>query len=307
MLQEVDEDVVLDPISDPHLLNAQRASFASSVLSSVPSKRDSSGSIGLFQTARTSNLPYRFSSTSESDGTGSIAHSPTPANGLRRVLNRHSMECDVGDQSRRSLEFSLDSHGSPIRRTYFDSQPSSPVSELGRAANETIVSNLPSLSIVRKSTALMAATSNAIVKQSTQSSLFSLSSVNSSPCPRPPRRKLLMLTGNRLPRPPPAEPVFAAPAQTASVPLVRQTLAKLRPSMSPQQGRVRRLKDSWEAKISPKKNTESPLASSASPRFVRPIPETLDGKAQIPRPQPLSNLSTNGTMSKLSISHRKHM
>ncbi|KAK9895296.1 hypothetical protein P389DRAFT_211905 [Cystobasidium minutum MCA 4210] len=292
MLQEVDEDVALDPISDPHLLNAQRASFASTLSSSGRTNRDSClSSIGHFQTARTSNLPFRFSSASESDGTGSIAHSPTPANGIRRALNRHSLDCERGDQSRLSLDFSFDGHGSPTRRSNVGSHPSSPVSDLGRKANESTSSNLPSLSIMRKSAALVTATSNAFVKQSTQSSLFSLSSVNSSPCPRPPRRKLLMLTGNRLPRAPPAAPVFASPPQANNQLQAPHLAAKVRPSMSPQQGRVRRLKDSWEAKMSPKKDEQRTAASGPSPRYVRPLPGTFENKFTVPRPQLLSNLA----------------
>lgn len=302
MLQEVDEDVALGSISDPHLLNPYRASFASTT--SAQSNRDSYiSNIEHFQTARTTNLPFRFSSASESDGTGSIAHSPTPANGLRRALNRHSLDCELGDLSRLSLDLSAPGHGTPSRRTSIDSHPSSPVSEMGRMANESVISELPSMSIARKSAALMATTSNAFVKQSTQSSLFSLSSVNSSPCPRPPRRKLLMLTGNRLPRAPPQAPVFAA-AQRGKLAEIASPhshgVAKLRPSMSPQQGRVRKLKDTWEAKLSPNKEQERSVTASASPRYVRPLPNGLESTADIARPQRLSSLSLTGAMSEFS-------
>lgn len=294
MLQEVDEDVALDPIADPNLLSVHRAIYASTT--SAHSNRDSyPSSIGHFHTARTKNLPFRFSSASESDGTGSIAHSPTPANGLRRILNRHSLECDVGDLSRLSLDMSAPGHGTPSRRNSLESHPSSPISDLGRMANSSIVSDLPSLSFARKSAALMATASQAFVKQSTQSSLFSLSSVNSSPCPRPPRRKLLMLTGNRLPRPPPSAPVFVNNALTTQADTTLQ--GKVRPSMSPQQGRVQRLKDTWEAKLSPNKEQQRSFESTSSPRYVRPLPNGLETRAEVARPCPLSSLSLTGANS----------
>lgn len=301
MLQEVDEDVALDPIADPNLLSAHRASYASTT--SAHSNRESYlSSIAHFQTARTTNLPFRFSSASESDGTGSIAHSPTPANGLRRILNRHSLECELGDLSRRSLDMSAPGHGTPSPRNSFETNPSSPISEMGRMANSSIVSDLPSLSIAKNAAAHMVNASQAFVKQSTQSSLFSLSSVNSSPCPRPPRRKLLMLTGNRLPRPPPAAPVFANDKAGNQAIVIPQS--RIRPSMSPQQGRVQRLKDTWEAKLSPDKAQERSFESTSSPRYVRPLPNGLETRAEIPRPRPLSSLSLTGAISKADFSNR---
>lgn len=297
MLQEVDEDVALNPMGNSYLLNANRASFTSTT--SAQSNRDSYiSTVGHFQTARTTNLPFRFSSASESDGTGSIAHSPTPANGIRRVLNRHSLECDLGDLSRLSLDISAPGHGTPSRRNSIESHPSSPISELGRMANSSTISELPSLSLARNAAALMTTALEAPVKQSTQSSLFSLSSVNSSPCPRPPRRKLLMLTGNRLPRPPPSAPVFATQTLTSQTLEVQHGTAKLRPSMSPQQGRVRRLKDTWEAKLSPDQEQERSFASNSSPRYVRPLPNGMENNGEIARPRPLSSLSLTGAISK---------
>lgn len=107
-----------------------------------------------------------------------------------------------------------------------------------------------------------------------------------------------MLTGNRLPRAPPAAPNFASQAQAAPQLQPLQATTKLRPSMSPQQGRVRRLKDSWEAKMSPKKDEQRPPTTGSSPRYVRPLPGIFDDKREVARPQLLSNLLLNEAISK---------
>ena len=164
----------------------------------------------------------------------SFVASPTPANGLRHAINRHSMDVDVGDSARPSLE--LDVGSSEGGRPSIDSagpgaRPSMD-SECSRPSFDSVRPLSPAQRLVQQK-------QNQLVKQSTASSMLSLSSVNSSPCPRPPRRKLLMLAGGRLPRAPVAAPVFKAAAPAIA------------PSPAP--GRVRRLKDSWEAKLSPKK------------------------------------------------------
>lgn len=284
MLEEVDENVVLAPMSRPDLRS--HTFDSDSGMSEDVSNRNS------LDTLRTAES-YPHTESSESDGMSYIG-SPTPGHALPAgmiSLNRHSIECDRGTSTRPSFD---DSDGNPSARPSFDSdRPALPG-----------VRGHGSLAVYQHPQYLHSA-----AKQSTRSSLFSLSSVNSSPCPRPPggRRKLLMLTGNRLPRPPLAAPKFTKPPQSHQ--------ARPLSSESPPIGRVRELKDSWEAKCSPKKDETihcrwlargviynsldecahlsilRPPASGSSPRFVRPLPTTLAGKVDIPRPQLLATLS----------------
>lgn len=231
----------------------------------------------------------------------SFVASPTPANGLRHAINRHSMDVDVGDSTRPSLEIDVGSSegGRPSIDSDAPGTRPSMNSEGSRPSFDSVRPLSPAQRLVQQK-------QNQLVKQSTASSMLSLSSVNSSPCPRPPRRKLLMLTGGRLPRAPVAAPIFKAAAPAVQVP-------------SPAPGRVRKLKDSWEAKLSPKKedtvrceciraaacttvrSSQLPSATGSSPRYVRPLPPTLGQKSEVQRPRLLTNLSLNGSYSELHL------
>lgn len=212
MLDEIDEDVALDPIAKPHLRNSHYTA----------SSNRTSAAFSLARTARSSMV-----GTSESEPFSEVA-SPTPANGQRVCLQarRHSIEAEVGDWSRPSID-------SDAGRPSFDSVRDSPV-KIRPEYRQHWQERQQKLE----------------QKQSSTSSLFTYSSINSSPCPRPPRRKLLMLTGNKLPRAPLKQPVFASAASsTISKPAVT--------TQSPESGRVRRLKASWETKFSPKKGADA--------------------------------------------------
>ena len=246
MLEEVDEDVDLDPVA-----SAPGTDHRASSLSATTASNRSSLSVPRFQTARTSRSSFASAST----GTGesfdgmSFVGSPTPADKLRGaqisssgglLINRHSMDVNVGNSTRVSLD--LESTGRPS----IDSETSE------RQSFDSIRPLPASKSMA--TTTIAQGRYGPLVKLSTASSLFSLSSVNSSPCPRPAagfaggKKKLLMLTGNRLPRGPMiSAPVFKKQQQAGHTVPAQE-------AGSPVQGRVKELKTTWEERLSPKKD-----------------------------------------------------
>lgn len=235
MLEEVDEDVDLEPVPPTPGADAP-SSYQSSQTGS--SNRDSLR-IPPYQTARTS----RSSSASTSSDGISFVGSPTPADKLATqasgggglLNNRHSLDVNVGNSTRVSLDFESAS------RPSIDSEASRPSFDSIRPLPAAI-KPVPGAKNI----------AGPLVKLSTASSLFTLSSTHSSPCPRSRpaaeggKKRLLMLTGNRLPR----APMIAAPT-------FKKQDAGTQPgkeSTSPVQGRVKELKTSWEERLSPKKD-----------------------------------------------------
>ena len=192
MLNEIDEDIALYPITNGHT-------------------RESSCSDSSVQHMSKTTLPFKQSMSSvgdagENDGIDCF-DSPTPARGFHgALLNRHSIECVAGESGRPCVD-------SDSSRPSVDSAPPSPL--IMRSSYQRFL--------------------DAKRKESSTASMHSYSSVNSSPCPRPARKKLLMLTGNKLPK----------------APLKQPTLSNLSSIPSVESGRVMRLKDSLESKLSP--------------------------------------------------------
>ena len=239
MLEEVDEDVDLGPAAP----TPGRASYLSA---NTTSSNRSSLSVPRFQTARTSRSSFASASTGESQDGISFIVSPTPSDKLNGrgglLINRHSLDVNVGNSTRASLD--LESEGESGR----------PSTESERPSFDSI-RPLPAPAAASKPSMTLQGKYGPIVKLSTASSMFSLTSVNSSPCPRPPaglaggRKKLLMLTGNRLPR----GPIISAPVFKKQITQPEREVQKGQEAGSPVQGRVKELKTTWEERLSPKK------------------------------------------------------
>lgn len=243
MLEDVDEDVVLAPIAS-YDLRSSIDSTRSTDTEYQPQRYNRESAVSKLSAVE----------SAASDGVDYFA-SPTPAfmASAAVIVTRQSMQLP-----RPSID-SVDS------RPSIDSLPPSPTVRKAKTPGL-----LKALRLQPKQS-----TSSSI-----STSLFSApSSINSSPCPGPPRRKLLMLTSNRTPKP--------AVMQDIAV----QTSVQAATSA----GRVRQLKSPWEAKFSLDEGSANLSASSESPRSVRPLPTSL-GKFEVPRSRPLSSLSLTGSM-----------
>lgn len=205
MLDEIDEDVALDPISNRGMRRSLYSSISSSHRLSVPHSMP-----------RTARSSLSTVGSTFSDGMSLFA-SPTPVNRIAGLsIARHSIEPQPGDSARPSFD------SDDGRRPSIDSIPQMP------SVRPEFVAQLEERRLLAQ-------------KQSTASTAFTYESVNSSPCPRPPRRKLLMLTGNKLPRAPLRQPLFKVFGSNSNS------------ADSPEHGRVKNLKAAFEARSSPDK------------------------------------------------------